>query len=78
MSITLLYLSLALGADPFVEEAERWIEDPSQIEVGGDQALASPATRARILLADDNADMRDYVSSLLTPTASRSTGVGSS
>ena len=65
--------STALGADPFVEEALRWIPDG-----GGEtgpataasealwQATSQPdGSRARIVLADDNADMRDYVRRLL-------------
>ena len=64
--------STALGATPFVDEALRWLPDGDpahervlpEIEV----TVASgetPAERARILLADDNADMRDYVQRLL-------------
>ncbi|MCA9794246.1 MAG: response regulator, partial [Candidatus Eremiobacteraeota bacterium] len=47
----------ASAARQFVEEALRWLpvdEQPSQ------------GSRGRILLADDNADMRDYVKRLLT------------
>jgi signal transduction histidine kinase/DNA-binding response OmpR family regulator len=68
--------STRLGAGPFVEEALRW-----QFDVALDvapvrdvtAALAAPAAavapahapRARVLLADDNADMRDYLRNLL-------------
>ncbi|HEX3555415.1 MAG TPA: ATP-binding protein [Thermoanaerobaculia bacterium] len=52
--------STAAGAAPFVAEALRW--SPAG-------AAAAPAPQgkgaARILLADDNADMRDYVTRLL-------------
>jgi signal transduction histidine kinase len=50
-------------AEPFVEEALRWIDglDPA--------AQAAPpdaeAGTARVLVADDNADMRDYLARLL-------------
>jgi len=71
--------STALGAAPFVEEALRWT--PSVGELGGiDEAIAvneviKPPVgqlpvpvdehRTRVLLADDNADMRDYLTRLL-------------
>ena len=57
-------VSTATGAAPFVEEAERWVSD----EVAEDAApptVASRVSHARILLADDNADMRDYLRRLL-------------
>ncbi|MEO8034245.1 MAG: ATP-binding protein, partial [Acidobacteriota bacterium] len=52
----------AVRAEAFVSEAERWF--PAE-----KAPLASPgsvAPTARILLADDNADMRDYVARLLS------------
>ena len=50
--------STALGALPFLEEAARWLpeEPPLPAGTGG----------GRVLLADDNADMRDYVRRLLS------------
>jgi signal transduction histidine kinase len=61
--------STAVGAAPFVAEALRWSVDSES------DALppASPVSKqgpgqtgtARILLADDNADMRDYITRLL-------------
>ncbi|MCW5976861.1 MAG: PAS domain-containing protein [Bryobacteraceae bacterium] len=66
--------STSVGAQPYVEEALRWLPDapvtaaelPAEHE-DSDALLAAPATgeRARILLADDNADMRDYLRRLL-------------
>jgi len=64
------------GAAPFVEEAQRWLPNaPALEDVLPDDALAESiafpavdagaATRARILVADDNADMREYVKRLL-------------
>ena len=68
----------ALGAQAFVQEALRWLPD----EKVGSTALvpalletSSPARDprfaatfgARVILADDNADMRAYVRELLTP-----------
>ncbi|PYQ57101.1 MAG: hypothetical protein DMF53_23605, partial [Acidobacteria bacterium] len=63
--------STALGADPFVEEALRWLPGeafPLAMEAAaGTPRTAAPGDgpRPRILLADDNADMRDYVRRLL-------------
>src|SRR5690606_28830070 len=68
--------STAMGATAYVEEALRWLPDgpgpgdAARTGLGMDDAEALPraaeASRgARILLADDNADMRDYVARLL-------------
>jgi signal transduction histidine kinase/DNA-binding response OmpR family regulator len=64
--------STAPGALPFVEEALRWLPSVgseeerviADVDVG---TLANEGAegRARIVLADDNADMRDYVRRLL-------------
>jgi PAS domain S-box-containing protein len=71
--------STAMGAQPFIQEALRWIapsveetstragaliESPS-IAVADQRFLRTMG--ARILLADDNADMRAYVTALLAP-----------
>lgn len=74
--------SSATGANPFVEEALRWLpvqgekantefdELASQYDsrrVSGLQpALAQNDDRPRILVADDNADMREYIRQLLS------------
>jgi PAS domain S-box-containing protein len=68
----------ALGARPFVEEALRWLpeagdgvsEPEIERELLPGQRLAPPAAasegkRARLLIADDNADMRGYLRRLL-------------
>ncbi|HXT31129.1 MAG TPA: ATP-binding protein, partial [Vicinamibacterales bacterium] len=55
---------------PFVDEAVRWLPDPA---LHGDESVppmaraAGPgrASRERVLVADDNADMREYLSQLL-------------
>jgi PAS domain S-box-containing protein len=80
--------TVSATADPFIQEALRWLpgtrqgEDdatggsplPAQIPPGGDAgpaAQAGPATQAggvlpaRVLVADDNADMREYLARLL-------------
>ncbi|WP_231748800.1 SpoIIE family protein phosphatase [Mycobacterium sp. M26] len=59
------------GAEPFLQEALRWL--PGDGRPGGDTgqltALAGPAGQlgspARVLVADDNADMREYLVRLL-------------
>ena len=60
------------GAAPFIDEAMRWLPQPSS-----EGARAAPASgaraaearptgpRERILIVDDNADMRDYLRQLL-------------
>ena len=70
-------VSMALGAAPYVQEAERWLPDdaPASAEPTA-SALAemipltpsAPANGhgARIVLADDNADMRGYLRRLLS------------
>ncbi len=66
-------VSSAVRAQAYVEEALRWLPDSDAVnEVGfirseelGTAALVSATTGGRVLLADDNADMRDYVRRLL-------------
>ncbi|RPI35533.1 MAG: response regulator, partial [Hyphomicrobiaceae bacterium] len=64
--------STPLGAPHFVEEALRWLPEAGQVDERGIVHIAAaqcqnaaPAERAHILLADDNADMREYVRRLL-------------
>ena len=53
-----------LGAEAFVEEAARWLPDGEPTgEIVSPAAQQGP--RARIVWADDNADMREYVRKLL-------------
>ncbi len=64
--------STALGAQVYVEEAMRWLPQATVPAVEFAQDSVDPprsgqaAARSRILLADDNADMRDYVARLLS------------
>ncbi|MFW9262339.1 ATP-binding protein [Nostoc sp. CALU 546] len=67
--------STALGAKPYLEEALRWRPEEGNREQGTGNREGSylcPVTynlspsSPRILLADDNADMRDYVKRLLS------------
>lgn len=63
----------AVRSETYVEEAVRWLPDPARdlpVLTDDGQARTSrsdgPATRVRrVLLADDNADMRGYVARLL-------------
>ena len=70
----------AFGASPYVEEALRWLPDATEAAAIGEVAWGSaslPASprstteadedRPLVLVADDNADMRQYVSRLLEP-----------
>jgi signal transduction histidine kinase/DNA-binding response OmpR family regulator len=63
--------STALGAEAFLEEALRWLPDSGATEIAIEKELVgsgpAPAAgrRAHLLVADDNADMRDYVRRLL-------------
>jgi len=64
--------STATGATPYVEEALRWLPESKGIREEFEQLILTSSTQqptpslARILLADDNADMRDYVKRLLS------------
>ena len=64
--------STSLGAAPFVSEALRWLPHSAGVAVESSLVTGHAAQREnadkksfRILLADDNADMREYVSRLL-------------
>ncbi len=68
-------VSTAVGAKPFVEEALRWLPNSrssnNEVVDEHDELLPVPCpptgngTRPRILIADDNSDMRQYVARLL-------------
>ncbi|HEY4393696.1 MAG TPA: ATP-binding protein, partial [Polyangia bacterium] len=55
------------GAEPFVLEAARWLPAEAAGESGAEGDGLGPNDGARILVADDNADMRDYLVRLLRP-----------
>jgi PAS domain S-box-containing protein len=65
--------STALHANAYVEEVLRWLpadadsssEDPDRTSTATVAALMPGAGRSRVLVADDNADMRDYMRRLL-------------
>jgi PAS domain S-box-containing protein len=61
--------AVSTAADPYLQEALRWL--PSEhggaglADVGA-PAAAGPAVPATVLVADDNADMREYLTRLLS------------
>jgi PAS domain S-box-containing protein len=65
-------LSTSIRADAFVQEALRWLPDVSEIDSLEVQDIDQPReildlrAGSRILLADDNADMREYIRRLLS------------
>jgi signal transduction histidine kinase len=68
--------STAVGAKPFVEEALRWLPDSAsrsdELFSAPDELLPVPCppglegARPRVLIADDNSDMRQYLARLLS------------
>jgi signal transduction histidine kinase len=66
--------STRIGADAFVEEALRWLPDtpaalPANVVRLPQRSAGNPSTtKARVLVADDNADMRAYITRLLDGT----------
>jgi signal transduction histidine kinase len=59
----------AIGAAPYVDEALRWLPSASEPLDDAPDDLPPPTVvdrGARVLLADDNADMRDYLRRLLS------------
>jgi signal transduction histidine kinase len=67
--------STAVGAKPFVEEALRWLPDSTDEDTEvlslHDEMLPVPCPpvagdRPRVLIADDNADMRQYLARLMS------------
>jgi PAS domain S-box-containing protein len=70
--------AVSATADPFVQEALRWL--PAESVAGPDpvapQDGGGPRTQASVLVADDNADMRDYLTRLLRSAGHRVQAVG--
>ncbi|HKS41023.1 MAG TPA: ATP-binding protein, partial [Blastocatellia bacterium] len=56
--------STAFSVNPFVEEALRWLPDADSASKSND--ATGSAGRSKVVLADDNADMRGYVQRLLS------------
>ena len=67
--------STSLNGETYVEEASHWLPDLPATEVAVGPLVPSEKTggiglspnRAQILVVDDNADMRDYVTKLVSP-----------
>jgi PAS domain S-box-containing protein len=62
--------TISATVEPFVREALRWLPETGPEEIApGNDAASSPrpgqALPARVLVADDNADMREYLARLL-------------
>jgi signal transduction histidine kinase len=58
----------ASGVLAFTAEAQRWLPDDSDASIAGvrsDDGRARALDHARVLVVDDNADMRDYAARLL-------------
>jgi PAS domain S-box-containing protein len=53
------------GASPFVFEASRWMSDSADVGAPEPPMPSDTSNRQRILVVDDNADMRSYVARLL-------------
>ncbi|GAA4706523.1 hypothetical protein GCM10023215_53720 [Pseudonocardia yuanmonensis] len=58
--------SASAVVEPFVAEALRWLPDGPEDRADG-PAPGPSVTGGRVLVADDNADMRDYLHRLLAP-----------
>jgi PAS domain S-box-containing protein len=72
--------AVSAAADPYIQEALRWLptETSSATSEAGDGTLTAAAgagTPARVLIADDNADMREYLSGLLRAAGYQVTAV---
>ena len=59
--------STSVGAIPYVEEVLRWLpgSDPREISKNVEVAATATADAGRILVADDNSDMREYLTRIL-------------
>ena len=53
--------------ESFVDDALRGVSDVVAAPLGGEAEVPAPAGRARVLVVDDNADMRGYIRRLLSP-----------
>ncbi|WP_345286723.1 SpoIIE family protein phosphatase [Streptomyces gulbargensis] len=66
--------TVSTSADPFVQEALRWLPGEQNgsggldagVSAGTPTPVSAFASPARVLIADDNADMREYLMRLLT------------
>ena len=59
-------VSTALGVAPYLAEAERWLPEVESGNAWIRDRTAGPSSPHRVLLVDDNADMRDYLTHILS------------
>uniref|UniRef100_B8HKS2 histidine kinase n=1 Tax=Cyanothece sp. (strain PCC 7425 / ATCC 29141) TaxID=395961 RepID=B8HKS2_CYAP4 len=59
-------VSTALGAAPYLAETERWLPEVESGDAWIRDRTAGPSSPHRVLLVDDNADMRDYLTHILS------------
>ncbi|WP_229898103.1 SpoIIE family protein phosphatase [Streptomyces finlayi] len=72
------------AADPYLQEAQRWLPaEDSEVREPAPDTPSAPVSAssggpapARVLVADDNADMRDYLTRLLRGAGYRVSAVG--
>lgn len=59
--------SRSVSAASYIQEALHWLPEtqPVQSPTSGLETASSPVTRPRVIVADDNADMRQYIERLL-------------
>jgi signal transduction histidine kinase len=55
-------------AAPYLEEALGWLKEPARAPAASEAASEASPEAARVLVVDDNADMRAYITGLLQPT----------
>jgi PAS domain S-box-containing protein len=60
-------LTVDISVAPEIASAYRAMRDRDGAETGANQPLAATGPKPMVLLADDNADMRDYMQRLLEP-----------
>ena len=64
------FSAVSTTADPYVQEALRWLPGEGGADVVtpgiGGPGAPGPTVPARVLIADDNADMREYLTRLLS------------
>ncbi|MGX7826402.1 SpoIIE family protein phosphatase [Actinokineospora sp. 24-640] len=58
---------VSVTAEPYLQEALRWLptDTAGSAQAGAPAFTSGPTVPARVLVADDNADMREYLSRLL-------------
>ena len=60
-------LTTSVGSDVYIDEMQRWQAGDDKSDLGTLELKDGGAEKPRVLLADDNAEMRSYVARLLSP-----------